>query len=166
MNAQTETPHAEIAEVWPRDGAVRIVGDLRGGAATGDGPWHLVIVLRETETRLQYDLPVTGGRFDVSVPLGDFVPAGSAAGTPDDGIKWDLYAAPADLLESGPDTWLRVGRHLDDIRGKKKIMVFPAQQAETGGARLDVRPFYTIKDNLSVECVPSPQSESPGKESR
>jgi hypothetical protein len=43
---------------------------------------------------------------------------------------------------------LRAGRRLDDIHGKKRIMVFPEQRV----AGIGVRPYYTVKDNLSLEC--------------
>ncbi|WP_186356369.1 hypothetical protein [Streptomonospora sp. PA3] len=160
MNAPSTTPHAEVAEIWPRDGGVRVVGDLHGAGAE-PASWYLVAVLRDTDTRLRYELPLDGGRFDVSVPVEDFVPSG---GFPDGGAKWDLFAVPEDRLEQGVEEWLRIGRHLDDIANKKKIMVFPAQQAQAEGVRAAVQPFYTIYNNLSVDCVPSP-SDSSGKES-
>jgi len=154
-------PHAEVAEIWPRDGAVRVVGDFHG-AGDASERWFLVVVLRDTESRRTYELPVDGGRFDVSVPVAEFVPADAASRS--ESAKFDLYAAPEERLEADLDSLLRFGRHLDDIIGKKKIMVFPVQQAESAGMRMAVQPFYTIKDNLSVESTPSPSASS-GKES-
>ena len=55
--------------------------------------------------------------------------------------EWDLHVTDGEAE-------LRAGRQLDDIRGKKKIMVFPEQLTQG----LSVRPYYTVKDNLSLEC--------------
>ncbi|GAA4938350.1 hypothetical protein GCM10023224_19500 [Streptomonospora halophila] len=157
MNAKTETPQAEVAEIWPRDGAVRIVGDLLGGAAPDSGRWFLQAVLRDTDTRRSYELRVEDGRFDVSVPVEEFGNAGD--GLPQEGVKWDLYCAPEDRLEEPAEKWLRLGRHLDDIADKKKVMVFPAQTSAESGTGVSVRPFYTLYNNLSVECLPGPSDK-------
>ncbi|MDT0304066.1 hypothetical protein [Streptomonospora wellingtoniae] len=157
MNAETETPQAEVAEIWPRDGAVRIIGDLLADAASGSGRWYLLAVLRDTDTSKSYELRVEDGRFDVSVPVTEFGTAGE--GPAREGVKWDLYCAPEDRLEESAEKWLRLGRHLDDIADKKKVMVFPAQTSAESGAGVTVRPFYTVNNNLSVECLPSPSDK-------
>ena len=43
---------------------------------------------------------------------------------------------------------MRLGTHLDDITGKKKIFVYPAQRT----VGLWAAPYYTVKDNLSIRC--------------
>ncbi|MBV2363284.1 hypothetical protein ACFPZ0_15950 [Streptomonospora nanhaiensis] len=161
VQSRADTPLAEIAEVWPRDGRIRVVGDIHGHPDPASTRWLLVLQLRDHDTRLTYDLPGAGARFDAAVPLADLVPADP--GTRAAAVKWDLYLAPEDAADLGTDHWLRVGRRLDDIRGKKKIMVFPVQYVRSDdGTALAIQPFYTIKDNLSVECAPHP-SESPGQ---
>ncbi|MDA8368717.1 MAG: hypothetical protein M0026_02470 [Nocardiopsaceae bacterium] len=138
--------HAEITEVWPRDGRIRVVGHIVGDPVdTGPVPWRLLLTLREHEEhQLSYDSPLgEGRRFDVAVPIGDLVWEGMS-----DSVKWDLHLA----TETGAR--LRVGRRLDGIHGKKEIMVFPAQQVTSGGVDISVKPFYTVKDNLSVKCRP------------
>jgi hypothetical protein len=37
-------PHAEIAEVWPREGRVRLVGHIHGRPAEGE--WRLLLTRR------------------------------------------------------------------------------------------------------------------------
>ncbi|MEW2568245.1 hypothetical protein [Streptomyces sp. NPDC047070] len=128
-------PHAEIAEVWPRDGRVRLVGRIHGRPAEGD--WRLLLTRRGHFDRpLDYPATVKGDRFEGELPIADLVTQDPA------GIEeWDIH------LTDG-ETRLRAGRQLDDIHGKKKIMVFPEQRVRG----LRVRPYYTVKDNLSLEC--------------
>ncbi|MGW0707326.1 hypothetical protein ACWD4G_15425 [Streptomyces sp. NPDC002643] len=133
--------HAEITEVWPRDGRVRLVGRIHG-QPLGDTPdttgtWQLVLTRRaHADRRLRYAAELKGDRFEAEFPIADLAAPDYAPVE-----EWDIH------LGDG-DTELRAGRHLDDIRGKKKVFVFPEQR--TGN--LGVRPYYTIKDNLSLEC--------------
>ncbi|MFG2028937.1 hypothetical protein [Streptomyces sp. NPDC048825] len=132
-------PHAEVEEVWPRDGRVRLVGRIHGRAAGGTDGWRMVLVLRGTDRRLRYPARVKGDRFESELPVSDLADRDAEA----DGEveEWDIH------LTDG-EAELRVGRQLDDIRGKKKIMVFPEQRL----SGWSVRPYYTVKDNLSLEC--------------
>jgi hypothetical protein len=128
-------PHAEIAEVWPRDGHVRLVGRLHGHPAAG--AWELLVVRRaRPEQKLRYPARLDGDRFDGELPIRDLV-----ADDPAEVEEWDIHLTDGTVE-------LRAGRQLDDIRGKKKIMVYPEQHV----AGLSVRPYYTVKDNLSLEC--------------
>lgn len=138
--------HAEVERVWPRDGHIRITGRLHDHTAAGTGTWKLLLVLRGHRAhRLRYDAATDGDAFDVSVPVDDLALDGLARAT------WDLHLTRT----AGKDEeLLRIGRHLDDIRGKKKIYVFPAQSVTSDEDGTVVRPFYTVHDNLSVECVP------------
>ncbi|MFJ9590218.1 hypothetical protein [Streptomyces acidicola] len=134
-------PQAEIAEVWPRDGRIRLVGRLHGlpanDAADTAVTWQLVLTRRaQPDQRLRYDAHLKGDRFEGELPVADLAAADHAAVE-----EWDIH------LSDG-ETELRAGRRLDDIRGKKKIFVYPEQH--TGN--LSVRPYYTVKDNLSLEC--------------
>jgi hypothetical protein len=142
--------HAEIAQVWPREGRLRFVGHVHGKRpAPGEAAdWRLLLVLRgdEEKRRLQYAAPLDGEAFDVSLPVDDLV----ADGLPVPG-QWDLYLTGGG---TGPATKLRLARLLDDIKGKKKIMLFPAQPVATGAGKALVKPYYTVHDNLSVECMP------------
>ncbi|MGI3222918.1 hypothetical protein ACRJ4B_01900 [Streptomyces sp. GTA36] len=139
-------PHAEIAEVWPRDGRVRLVGHIHGHPA--EGQWRLLLTRRShAEQRLDYPAQVKGDRFEGELPVADLAAATDTAETDigvEDGAgveEWDIHLTDGEVK-------LRAGRRLDDIHGKKKIMVFPEQRVRGIG----VRPYYTVKDNLSLEC--------------
>ncbi|MCX5600930.1 hypothetical protein OOK29_22505 [Streptomyces phaeochromogenes] len=145
-------PHAEIAEVWPRDGRVRLVGHIHGHPA--EGQWRLLLTRRShAEQRLDYPAQVKGDRFEGELPVADLAAATGTAEAEDEigtgalvgvgaGVEeWDIHLTDGEVE-------LRAGRRLDDIHGKKKIMVFPEQRVRGIG----VRPYYTVKDNLSLEC--------------
>ncbi|MEV0598116.1 hypothetical protein AB0I82_02255 [Streptomyces sp. NPDC050315] len=128
--------HAEVAEIWPRDGRIRVLGHVVG-AASGAGT--LVARVRDAAgTELRLAAKGRGSRFEVSVPLDAL-----ASATPEGDRVWDLYLVP-----DGCDDALRLGRHLDDVPGKKKIFTYPAQRV--GGLRIE--PYYTVQDNLSITC--------------
>jgi Sulfotransferase family len=139
--------HAEISEVWPQDGRIRLVGDIHGHPADGAGaPWRLLLVLRGDKKRQRsYASPLEGAHFDVSFPVADLAPAGLAVPA-----RWDIYLATGTGKE---EIRLRAGRLLDGVRNKKKIMVFPSQPAASGDDAVLLKPYYTIKDNLSIECL-------------
>lgn len=124
-----------MGEVWPRDGRIRLVGRIHGVPA--DGTWQLLLTRRARAGQtLRYDADVKGDRFESELPVADLT-----ASDPAPVEEWDIHLTDGEVE-------LRAGRHLDDVRGKKKIFVYPEQR--TGDLR--VRPYYTIKDNLSLEC--------------
>lgn len=134
-------PHAEVEQVWPEGGRVRVLGYLHGpdDLPQGDG-WQAVLLLREPPgPQLVYPAAVTGRSFELTVPIADLiVPQAPAKGC------WDLY------LRHG-ETRLRVGRRLDDIRDKASIMVYPEQLIPDDERLIHVRPRYTINENLSID---------------
>ncbi|MGX1915429.1 hypothetical protein ACWIID_42470 [Streptomyces phaeochromogenes] len=133
-------PHAEITEVWPRDGCVRLVGHIHGHPAEGE--WRLLLTRRShAEQRLNYPAQVKGDRFEGELPVADVAAATATAELGVGVEEWDIHLTDGEVE-------LRAGRRLDDIHGKKKIMVFPEQRVRDIG----VRPYYTVKDNLSLEC--------------
>lgn len=174
---QRETPaapRAEVEEIWPRDGSIRILGRLTGGVPDGGGT-ALVLRVRGREEELRFPAALdasgtedggedsredsaeggaadVGPRFDARIPLTEL--AAATAGREE---TWDLYlscggaggAHGADRPYGAPPEPLRLGRHLDDVRGKKHIFVYPSQTA----AGLRIEPFYTIRDNVSVRCA-------------
>lgn len=144
--------HAEVYQVWPRDGRIRIIGDIAAPRAPLDADWHLVLTLRGgEERRLRYPAPLDRGRFETVFPVADLVPA--ALPLP---AQWDIHLT---AQTSGGEVRLRAGRLLDDIQGKKKIMVFPAQRTPHPTGSALVKPYYTVKDNLSVQCLPQREPE-------
>lgn len=141
-------PHAEIAEVWPRDGRVRLVGHIHGHPA--EGQWRLLLTRRShAEQRLDYPAQVKGDRFEGELPVADLATAtGTAEAEIGTGALVGVEVEEWDIHLTDGQVELRAGRRLDDIHGKKKIMVFPEQRVRGIG----VRPYYTVKDNLSLEC--------------
>ncbi|MFF5006586.1 hypothetical protein ACFY3G_27645 [Streptomyces phaeochromogenes] len=141
-------PHAEIAEVWPRDGRVRLVGHIHGHPA--EGQWRLLLTRRShAEQRLDYPAQVKGDRFEGELPVADLAAAtGTAEAEAESETEARVGVEEWDIHLTDGEVELRAGRRLDDIHGKKKIMVFPEQRVRGIG----VRPYYTVKDNLSLEC--------------
>ncbi len=134
-------PRAEVEEVWPRDGRIGVVGRLYGlHAGVGDG-WRLLLTRRShTGHVLAYDVELDGERFSCAWDVADLAAYDDGFGGAD---QWDLHLSDGGLR-------LRVGRRLDDIRGKKAIYVYPVQPVP--GAGFGVRPYFTVEDNLSLEC--------------
>ncbi|MFD5734210.1 hypothetical protein ACFWIY_15430 [Streptomyces sioyaensis] len=128
---------AEVEEVWPRDGQILIRGMVAGGGSREDGT--LVVRSREsTGSELRLPTAGAGSRFEASIGLDELAAACSGAEQ-----TWDLH-----LKLPGRAEMLRLGRHLDDIVGKKKIFTYPAQAV----AGMWIEPYYTVKDNLSIVC--------------
>ncbi|MEO3766260.1 sulfotransferase [Streptomyces sp. B8F3] len=146
-DAAAEDPCAEVTEVWPRDGLIRVVGRLHGVPAAEDPAprWRLAVTLTGSpERRLDYPATLHGETFEASVPVADLAPSGIALPA-----KWDLH------LTAGAGTRevrLRAPRILDDIEQKKNIMVFPAQSVSSDADTIQVKPYYTVRDNLSIAC--------------
>ncbi|MCQ4209352.1 hypothetical protein [Streptomyces longispororuber] len=133
-------PQAEVEQVWPRDGRIRVVGRLHGVPPDAGSRWRLQLTRRSrTDHVLRYDADLDGARFACGWDVGGLA-AYDGFGAAD---QWDLH------LTDGART-LRVGRKLDDIRGKKAVMVYPEQRVP--GADFGVRPYFTVEDNLSLEC--------------
>ena len=156
---------AELAQVWPRDGRLRLIGRLCGPRPAGTGEagetvdpggaaWDTELVLLVARRAaagagaaagpLRYPVTLDGREWDAWLPVADLVPERLAAP-----LVWDLWLVPPRAAGERPR--LRVGRVLDDIRDKKTIMVFPGQRVCAGPVTAVVRPYYTIKENLSVE---------------
>ena len=122
--------------IWLRDVRLRVRAEGEGivvdaspapphaeaGSVRVEGD-ELVLGVAEVTARLR------GGVEEVAAPDGRLPFAELGAGT------WDLYAGG-----------LRVGSHRDGVAGKRDVVVFPSRLV--GG--LEVRPFYTVEDNLSV----------------
>lgn len=164
--------HAEIGQVWPRDGHIRILGTVVSGGTPDDAPvdepWALRLTSRErrkaptptvaerivnrlkrsvtrsaerTPPRLYFPVVTDGAHFEAVVPVGDLAVRDALPRE-----HWDLHLVST---RGGARLALRVGRHHDDMPGKKKIVTFP-EQTEAGVA---VLPYYTDGDHLSVRCA-------------
>ncbi|MEU3900269.1 hypothetical protein [Streptomyces sp. NPDC045251] len=164
--------HAEIRRVWPRDGHIRILGTVMVGGVSDDVPvdksWTLRLTSREraevpvltgvqrfkdrvrhtvnrtsppTQRQLYFPVVSDGARFEVVVPVGDLAVWDALPSE-----HWDLHVL---ATRGGKKLTLRVGRHLDDMPGKKQIVKFPEQYK----AGIAVLPYYTDGDDLSIRCA-------------
>jgi hypothetical protein len=167
-----ERPHAEIRRVWPRDGHIRILGTIVIGGVSDDVPVDKSWTLRLT-SRERPELPVLSGAQRLK---GRFVRTVTRTSPPtprqlyfpvvNDGARFETVVAVRDLAvwdalprehwdlhvlatRGGKKVTLRVGRHLDDMPGKKQIVKFP-EQYSSGVA---VLPYYTDGDDLSIRCA-------------
>ncbi|MFE6890981.1 hypothetical protein [Streptomyces sp. NPDC057694] len=135
-------PHAEVEQVWPRDGRIRVTGRLLGLDEARERSWRLTLTRRSrTDHVLRYDAVLDGERFAGEFKVSELAFQEALS----DAEQWDLH------LTDGTHK-LRVGRKLDDIRGKKAIMIYPVQPVP--GADFGVQPYFTVEDNLSLECRP------------
>lgn len=133
-------PQAEVEQVWPRDGRIRVVGRLYGLAAGVGTGWRLLLTRRSrTDHVLRYDAALDGERFACEWALSDL----AAYDAFDGADQWDLHLTDGGLK-------LRVGRKLDDVHGKKAVFVYPRQPVP--GAGFGIQPYFTVEDNLSLEC--------------
>ncbi|RBQ14575.1 hypothetical protein DP939_39760 [Spongiactinospora rosea] len=133
--------HAEVEQVWPENGEIRVLGRLHGltAAAPQEG-WLVQCALREPRGLcLEHPASVSGEAFEAVVPIAALAPPEA----PGKGV-WDVH-----LVNGGER--LRVGRRLDDIRAKNTIMIYPAQTFPAGGGQVEVRPRYTVHENLSID---------------
>ncbi|MYT74031.1 MULTISPECIES: hypothetical protein [unclassified Streptomyces] len=133
-------PHAEVEQVWPRDGRIRVTGRLLGLDGARERAWRLTLTRRSrTDHVLRCAAEMDGERFTSEFAVAELAAYDGSS----DVEQWDLH------LTDGTHK-LRVGRKLDDIRGKKAIMIYPVQPVP--GADFAVQPYFTVEDNLSLEC--------------
>ncbi|GAA3227275.1 hypothetical protein [Actinocorallia longicatena] len=144
--------HAEIEEVWPREGRVRLDGSLIDAAPGGRllelrctaPPSRSLLhraaarVLRGPRLR-RFPAVVEGTLFSTTFPV-------SAFARPRPWPEWEMYLVP--LAAGSPAAELRLGRHLDDVPKKAEVYVYPAQKAR--GVR--VKPVFTDGDHLALRC--------------
>ena len=141
------SPHAELERARVERAALALTGRLTGPAEPGA---RLVARRRGDGREVQGDAALDGGRWTAELPFAELAAAG-----PEDEV-WDLALGG-----------LRVGRRLDGLRGKQGVAVFPAWR---NGSR-ELRPYYTVHDNLSIRSTagvtaPSPPPRPAGGESR
>ena len=143
-------PHAEVLEVVVEDEAVAVHGFLPRPPAEASGTARLVARRRSTGSEVSGSATVEGDRFSAGLDLGALVDAS------DDSDVWDLR-----LEVSGAGT-LRLGAHLDDVRDKKNVLVYPPRIVTRDGVERKLRPYYTVENNLSIRSRPvKPAREEP-----
>ena len=150
-------PFAHVEELWVRG----LTMELRGRSPAPPGRAELVARRRGEGFEFRSPLTVAGdrsfeGSFDLT-PLAD--PGGEEE-------TWDMYLDPAG--EAGP---LRLGAHLDGLPDRRRVALFPRAVVHTRVAEVEVEPFYTHENNLSVRAArktggPPPPSAWPAPPGR
>ena len=129
VEATVPPPHAEVERVRVEPGAVLVRGRLPGGGDEAD----LVARRRSDGAELSFATDWRGGGFAARIEPARLAGAG----------VWDLYVGGR-----------RAGAHLDGLPGKHDVVVFPALRARSDGGDLELRPYFTVEDNLSIRCGP------------
>lgn len=151
----------ELAEVWARDGVIKLVGSLHSSMPSGCD-WRLQVVpraapagaaslLSRVRRRLAarrrrsaqpgpYPVSVSAGRLEAVIPVRDLVPP------PDVRLqRWDLYLV-AESTGGKPPIRLRVGKY-SGVPAPAKRITYPAQRR----GQVKARPYYTTNDNLAIQ---------------
>lgn len=148
-----DAPYPEIEQIWTRDDAITIVGTLHDPQPDPGASCELSLVPRDVDhPGLTYPVTLDGARFTVTCPVQEL-----AAGSPPGKGCWDLYLV---TTAGGEPRRIRVGRHLDDVEKKTKILVYPRQEAVAGDEIVTVKPRYTIKNNVSIDYSRRASAES------
>ena len=136
------------------DGILHVGGVVVGVRATGRAG-TLVAQLRDADTQVRVTAEMEDGDvFAASLPLAELERA-----APGDGV-WDLH------LDVPGEEPLRVGRHLDDLPGKRDAVVYPAARLSGPTGEREMRPVFTVANNLSVRCGPAREVAAPAVDRR
>lgn len=139
----TAAAHAEVERVDVGDDDVRFLGTLVGVA---DASADAAVVARRRSDGAEVRAPVQldGPRFDARVAF-----ATLPWRDEDKPEFWDLYLA---LGADGDE--LRLGRHLDDVKNKRRAYVFPLRELELPAGSRRFRPFYGAGNDLFIRTGP------------
>lgn len=146
LDVREISPHAEVEEVHPLDGEIRITGWLAYAGSRPGAAARLVAVAREGGGREGWDARLDGTDFDACLDVHAF--------TRWEPSLWDLW------LDAG-DVHARLATFLDDAPGKRGTLSYPRQVVAAGGRPMSVRPYYTLKDGLAVACHLLPGDGAP-----
>ena len=135
-------PHAEVTRVEVEDNAIAIEGEVRGG----DGDLRLVAVSRRDKTERMAAVESDGARFRTRLELSELVREGGTD-------AWNLQLVRGDER-------LRLASYADDIFDKASVLVYPHRAAVVGGTARRLRPYYTVRNRLSVRSSPITLAEA------
>ena len=134
--------HAEVRRVVAERGAVDIDGVLVGTVAWPAAGAELVARRRRDGRAVRCAAALTDDRCSARLQLCELTANG------DDEEVWDLE------LDLGGDAGaLRLGAHLDDVPNKKQVMIYPPWRAAGAGVQRELRPYFTVENNLSIRSV-------------
>lgn len=127
-------PHAEVTRVDVEDDAVAIEGEL---PAEVHDP-KLVATSRHDRAEHTAAVRCEGNRFTARLDLTRLVRK-----EPERADAWDLRLASGDKR-------LRLASHADDILDKASVVAFPPRAVVAGDTARRMRPYYTVRNRLSV----------------
>ena len=133
--------HAEVELVEVGDDAITI-----SGTAGRDGVAQLVATSRNDGAEHTWPVERQAERFKTRIELAALVREGAAD-------VWRLH------LEIDGER-LRLGSHADEVFDKAHVMVYPARPAIVGDTARRVRPYYTVRNRLSLRSNPVPVAEA------
>ncbi|MEV0666963.1 hypothetical protein ACIBI3_27285 [Actinomadura luteofluorescens] len=145
LDVRDVAPHAEVEEVHPLDGEIKITGWLAYSGPRPGAAARLVAVARDGG-RETWAARLDGTAFDACLDVQAF--------TRREPALWDLW------LDAG-DVHARLAAFLDDAPGKRGTLSYPRQVVASGARRMSVRPYYTLKDGLAVACHLLPEGGAP-----
>jgi glycosyltransferase involved in cell wall biosynthesis len=152
VTARRLAPHAELTRVRVEDPATLALAGTLPGIAEPGRLANVRLVARRRGDGRELAVPATIGAagFSARLPLADLA-LDAAAG------RWDLRLH-ADGLPRG----LRVGAHLDGVPDKRHVVLLPARTVRREGVELELLPYFTEEDNLSVRVAPASPDAAPG----
>ncbi|MEV4969797.1 hypothetical protein [Streptomyces scopuliridis] len=141
VRAWLRPTHAEADRIRVVDGAMTVRGRLFG-AGLDTGAAALLRRRGKGGTVREVELTAEGAHaFSFTVNYRDLLSTPGADAGP--GV-WDTYVRP-----SADAPGVRLARLLDDLADRKKVFVYPATALDG----LDIRPYYTLDNDLSVEIT-------------
>lgn len=135
-------PHAEVLRVRVEEAAVALEGHLPRSDARSSGGDRLVAQQRRTGTEISAPATIEDDRFSARLELSELL---------DESNQTDAWDLRLDLPGVGA---LRIGAHLDDVRNKKEVFVYPARTLRRGDVERRLRPYFTVENNLSIRSRP------------
>jgi glycosyltransferase involved in cell wall biosynthesis len=139
VESQALATHAEVLRLWVEEAAVALEGTLPQTGAYSMPKARLVARRRGARTEVAAPAETAGRNFSARLELSELVQGGEETEV------WDLY-----VERDGSRRRLRVGAHLDDVPRKKDVFVYPAQRVRQDGVERELRPYFTVENNLSI----------------
>ncbi len=141
IEVKQQAPHAEVLRVEVDETAVNLV--CTWPSARRDGAWEVVATSRQHGDEVAVPATSEAGELRARLELAPL------AGDRPETEVWDLSLRHLQSRER-----LRLGSHDGDIVNKKDVVIFPPRTVRSGGSSRQLRPYYTVENNLSVRSKP------------